>query len=507
MKEYAIKVNEDDNVATAISNLKKDMLCLGVSLLEDIKQGHKFATCDILKNQPVIKYASHIGVASKDIKKGEWVHIHNIEGERGRGDTDDGLREIKQTVKIKKTSVKNDKIYKLQGYRRADNSFGFRNHVLIIPSVHCANKVVENIANAIKYSNELRRDDTKVVYVTHQHGCSQLSYDARQTQDVFVGSGANANVYGVLVVGLGCEVIQADVVANEIKQRSPYKEVEFIKIQECGGSAKTIKKGIEIAKKMLENALKLEKSQGDLSDLILGTECGGSDSFSGLSANPALGAASDIVIQKNGSVILAETTELIGAEHILASRVCDKVVKQEVLDTIKGFEELVINSHADIRGANPSPGNIEGGLSSIEEKSLGCIYKAGNEPVVSVKKYAQPITSKGLTLMDTPGNDIEQLSGMVAGGCNVCVFTTGRGTPTGSPITPTIKVSTNSAVFKSMNDAIDINAGTIIQGEKTINEVGEEILDFIVDVSYGKLTKAEENDQNDFSVWRLATTC
>lgn len=507
MKEYAIKVNEDDNVATAISNLKKDMLCLGVSLLEDIKQGHKFATCDILKNQPVIKYASHIGVASKDIKKGEWVHIHNIEGERGRGDTDDGLREIKQIVKIKKTSVKNDKIYKLQGYRRADNSFGFRNHVLIIPSVHCANKVVENIANAIKYSNELRRDDTKVVYVTHQHGCSQLSYDARQTQDVFVGSGANANVYGVLVVGLGCEVIQADVVANEIKQRSPYKEVEFIKIQECGGSAKTVQKGIQIAKKMLQNALKLEKSEGDLSDLILGTECGGSDSFSGLSANPALGAASDIVIQNNGAVILAETTELIGAEHILASRVCDQNIKKEVLDTIRGFEKLVINSNADIRGANPSPGNIQGGLSSIEEKSLGCIYKAGNEPVVSVKKYAQKITSKGLTLMDTPGNDIEQLSGMVAGGCNICVFTTGRGTPTGSPITPTIKVSTNQAVFESMNDAIDINAGTIIKGEKTIKEVGEEILDFITQISCGKLSKAEENDQNDFSVWRLATTC
>lgn len=507
MKHCVIKVNEDDNVATAIEDLKKDQVFLGVKLLEDIKKGHKFATSDIPKNSPVIKYASHIGIASCDIKKGSWVHIHNIEGERGRGDIDEGLRQIVQVVKTKKASAKNDKIYKLQGYRRADNSFGLRNHILIIPSVHCANKVVENIANAIKYSDTPMRDDTKVVYVNHQHGCSQLDYDARQTQDVFVGSGANANVYGVLVVGLGCEVIQANAVANEIKERSPYKEVEFIKIQECGGSAKTIKKGIEIAKKMLENALKLEKSQGDLSDLILGTECGGSDSFSGLSANPALGAASDIVIQKNGSVILAETTELIGAEHILASRVCDKVVKQEVLDTIKGFEELVINSNADIRGANPSPGNIEGGLSSIEEKSLGCIYKAGNEPVVSVKKYAQPITSKGLTLMDTPGNDIEQLSGMVAGGCNVCVFTTGRGTPTGSPITPTIKVSTNSAVFKSMNDAIDINAGTIIQGEKTINEVGEEILDFIVDVSYGKLTKAEENDQNDFSVWRLATTC
>lgn len=507
MKNYAIKVNEDDNVATAIYPLEKGMVCLGVTLLEDIKQGHKFATYDINKEQPVIKYASHIGVASCDIKKGEWVHVHNIEGERGRGDIDKDLRQIKQIAKAKKPPTNSNKIYKLQGYRRMDNSFGLRNHILIIPSVHCANKVVENIANAIKYSDEPKRDDTKVVYVTHQHGCSQLSYDARQTQDVFVGSGTNPNVYGVLIVGLGCEVIQANEVAKEIKQKTPYKEVEFIKIQECGGNTKTIQKGIRIVKKMLQNAMGEQKSDGDLSDLILGTECGGSDSFSGLSANPALGAVSDIVIQKNGSVILAETTELIGAEHILASRVNDSKIKQEVIGTIKDFEELVINSKADIRGANPSPGNIEGGLSSIEEKSLGCIYKAGNEPVISVKKYAQPITSKGLTLMNTPGNDIEQLSGMVAGGCNICVFTTGRGTPTGSPITPTIKVSTNSAVFKTMNDTIDIDAGTIINGAKTIKEVGEEILDFIVDVSKGRSTKAEQNDQNDFSIWRLATTC
>ena len=257
---------------------------------------------------------------------------------------------------------------------------------------------------------------------------------------------------------------------------------------------------------MLDKALTAVKSKGTLADVVLGTECGGSDSFSGLSANPSLGDASDIVIQQGGSVILAETTELIGAEHILAARAVNAAVSQQVMDTIKGFENTVIQAHADIRGANPSPGNIEGGLSSIEEKSLGCVYKAGNQPVVAVKQYAQPITDIGLTFMNTPGNDIEQLSGMVAGGCNICVFTTGRGTPTGSPITPTIKIASNSQVFQSMNDSIDLNAGTVIKGKRTIQKVGEEILDYMVKISQGTRTKAEINKQNDFSIWRLATT-
>lgn len=323
---------------------------------------------------------------------------------------------------------------------------------------------------------------------------------------MLAGTGANPNVAAVLVVGLGCEGVPAREVADEIKRRAPYKPVEYLTIQETGGTEKSIKKGIKIAQNMLDKALTAVKSKGTLADVVLGTECGGSDSFSGLSANPSLGAASDIVIQQGGSVILAETTELIGAEHILAARAVNAAVSQQVMNTIKGFENTVIQAHADIRGANPSPGNIEGGLSSIEEKSLGCVYKAGNQPVVAVKQYAQPITDIGLTFMNTPGNDIEQLSGMVAGGCNICVFTTGRGTPTGSPITPTIKIASNSQVFQSMNDSIDLNAGTVIEGKRTIQEVGEEILDYMVKISQGTRTKAEINKQNDFSIWRLATT-
>ncbi|EAL1874178.1 UxaA family hydrolase [Campylobacter coli] len=386
---------------------------------------------------------------------------------------------------------------KIMGYRREDGKFGLRNKVIIIPSVHCANKVCENIA----------RKCNGAVYINHQHGCSQLEFDALQTRDVLIGHGSNANVFGVLIVGLGCEVIQAKVVAEKIKEATPYKKVEYLVIQECGGSKNTIEKGIKIVNEMLESAAKLQKSEGDFSDLILGTECGGSDSYSGLSANPALGSLSDFVIDEGGAVILAETIELIGCEAILAKRAKNDEIAKKVYDKILGYENLVKSFRADIRGANPSPGNIAGGLSTIEEKSLGCVYKAGTRTLMDVIDYAKPIVSKGLTFMNTPGNDIEQLSAMVAGGANICVFTTGRGTPTGSAIVPTIKMSSNTFCYENMNDAIDINAGSIIDGVKTKEEVRDELIELIVRISDGELVKAEINEQNDFSVWRLATTC
>ncbi|ENR1589421.1 UxaA family hydrolase [Campylobacter coli] len=386
---------------------------------------------------------------------------------------------------------------KIMGYRREDGKFGLRNKVIIIPSVHCANKVCENIA----------RKCNGAVYINHQHGCSQLEFDALQTRDVLIGHGSNANVFGVLIIGLGCEVIQAKAVAEKIKEATPYKKVEYLVIQECGGSKNTIENGIKIVNEMLESAAKLQKSEGDFSDLILGTECGGSDSYSGLSANPALGSLSDFVIDEGGAVILAETTELIGCEAILTKRAKNDEIAKKVYDKILAYENLVKSFHADIRGANPSPGNMAGGLSTIEEKSLGCVYKAGTRTLMDVIDYAKPVVSKGLTFMNTPGNDIEQLSAMVAGGANICVFTTGRGTPTGSAIVPTIKMSSNTFCYENMNDAIDINAGSIIDGVKTKEEVRDELIELIVRISDGELVKAEINEQNDFSVWRLATTC
>ncbi|EAH5200776.1 altronate dehydratase, partial [Campylobacter upsaliensis] len=234
---------------------------------------------------------------------------------------------------------------KIMGYRREDNQFGLRNKVIIIPSVHCANKVCENIAKKCE----------QAVYINHQHGCSQLEFDALQTRDVLIGHGTNANVFGVLIVGLGCEVIQAKVLAEKIKQATPYKKVEFLVIQEEGGTQKSVEKGVKIVSAMLKEAENLQKSEGDFSDLILGTECGGSDSYSGLSANVALGSLSDFVIDEGGAVILAETTELIGCEALLAKRAKNDAVAKKVYEKILGYEDLVKSFNADIRGANPSP--------------------------------------------------------------------------------------------------------------------------------------------------------
>jgi altronate dehydratase large subunit len=321
-----------------------------------------------------------------------------------------------------------DEIMEFMGYRRPDGSAGIRNHVLILPTVVCANRVARGVADNV----------AGAVWIEHQHGCSELAPDAEQTERVFIGHGTNPNVYGVVVVGLGCEVVRAQDVAKKIKKQCPYKPVHCVIIQNDGGSYKAIADGASAANKMMESASKLKRQPIDISELILGTECGGSDACSGISGNPALGEASDILIDAGGTSILAETPELIGAEHIIAARAINAEVSRKCFEKVKKCEDSAKALNVDMRGGNPSPGNIEGGLSSIEEKSLGCVHKAGTKPLVDVIDYAEKITKKGLIYMDTPGNDIEQLSGMAAGGCQICVFTTGRGTPTGSAIVPTI---------------------------------------------------------------------
>ncbi|MGZ3649211.1 MAG: UxaA family hydrolase, partial [Syntrophales bacterium] len=337
---------------------------------------------------------------------------------------------------------------KFMGYRRNDGTVGIRNHVIIIPSVVCANRVARGISQLV----------TGTTWVEHQHGCTQLGADAALTRRVLVAHGAHPNVYGVVVVGLGCETLRAQDMAAEIKETCPDKPVHLVIIQDEGGSVKAIAAGASAARDMVGGASSMERSPSDVSELILGTECGGSDACSGISANPALGVACDLLIEAGGSVVLAETTELIGAEHLIAARAVSEKVAARCYDVIRRCEDSAKAMGVDMRGGQPTPGNIEGGLSSIEEKSLGCIYKAGTKPLQDVIDYAMPVTKKGLIWMDTPGQDIEQLTGMVAGGCHIVVFTTGRGTCCGSPIAPAIKVTTNTAIFEKMKDNMDMNA-------------------------------------------------
>ena len=377
-----------------------------------------------------------------------------------------------------------------QGYRRSNGTVGVRNHVLVMPSVMCANHVVDRIGRKVP----------GVITIGHPTGCSQVGADFEQTKRTMAGFAANPNVAAVLVVGLGCETNESKALASEIAARG--QRVEVIGIQESDGTSNTIARGVEIAQRLLRETEPIGRTQADVAELILGTECGGSDAFSGITANPALGFAADRLVEAGGTVILAELPELVGAEHLLAERATPDVAAK-LYELIGRVEARARAMHVDMRGGNPTQGNIAGGLTTIEEKSLGAAYKGGSTALREVLEYAERPRHKGRVVMDTPGQDIEQLTGMTAGGAQITVFTTGRGTPTGSPIAPVIKVATNTAMFERMRENMDINAGTIVDGTKTIDDVGGEIFDWIIAAANGRQPVAEAFEFRDFAINRI----
>ncbi|GGA28929.1 UxaA family hydrolase [Paenibacillus physcomitrellae] len=379
----------------------------------------------------------------------------------------------------------------IMGYRRPNGEIGIRNHLLIIPTVICSNQVSSRIMQMVP--------DT--VAIPHQHGCSQIGADKDRTFDVLAGTGRNPNVGGVIIVSLGCEVVDPQELAEAIRPTGKF--VEVIDIQAVGGSVKAIQHGIELAKEMRAKLDQMQPEPVALSELIIGVKCGGSDATSGLASNPALGAAADTLIQHGGGVVIGETTEIIGAEHILASRCSTPETSDKLYHIVDRFEKEVERMGADMRGGNPSPGNIAGGLTTIEEKSLGCISKCGTAPIQGVIEYAEDIPKHGLYFMDSPGNDIECVSGMAAGGAHLVCFTTGRGTPTGSAVIPVIKITGNTRMFERMSDNMDVNVGEMLDGTLSLESAGSRIWEEIVAVANGKLTKAEILGHTEFSINRI----
>ena len=380
------------------------------------------------------------------------------------------------------------------GFPRPHGPAGVRNRVLVIPSVVCSAHVAQQIAAQVPGATA----------APHQHGCSQIGPDRDQTARTLIGVGRNPNVYGVVIVGLGCEGVPAAELADGIASWG--KPVRTFDIQDVGGTAKSIALGAGMATELVREAAAQLRQMVPVSELVLATECGGSDGWSGVTGNPVIGRAADRLVEAGGTVILAETTELIGAEHILAGRARDEAVGEQVVKIVREMEQRVIAYGADIRGGNPTPGNIEGGITSLEEKSLGCVHKGGTTAVQEVIGYAERPTRRGLVMMDTPGQDIEQVTGMLAGGAQIVVFSTGRGSPVGSVAAPVIKVSTNTPLFERMRDDMDFDAGVVISGGRTVQEVGDALFERVLAVASGEPTCSERLGHAEFAIYRIGPT-
>ncbi len=378
----------------------------------------------------------------------------------------------------------------LTGYRREDGSTGIRNHLLVLSSVVCANVAAEKIARRVPGA----------VALTHQHGCAQLGEDRDQTRRTLVGFGSHPNVRATLVVGLGCEAIQPDTIAQAITEAG--RPAEVLTIQKCGGVSATVEHGTSLLNHLAEKTERTELVPIAWKDLILATECGGSDATSGLAANPAVGSAADAVVREGGTVILSETMEMVGAEHLLAARAETPVVAGEIRAMVQRAEEAALAMGEDIRGAQPAPGNIAGGITTIEEKSLGCIFKGGTTPIREVVRYAARPDESGLVIMDTPGHDVESVTGMVAGGAQAVVFTTGRGTPTGCPIAPVIKVTANDRAARNMSEHIDVDLSDVIRGQIAVPEAGDRLLAQITRTIRRERTRSEMLGHGEFAIHR-----
>jgi altronate dehydratase large subunit len=379
-----------------------------------------------------------------------------------------------------------------QGFRRENGKVGVRNHVLVISSVSCANGVVEAIG----------RELPEVVAVTHAYGCGYGPEDIGVSHRTMAGLLSNPNVGAALVIGLGCEGMNSQFLTQAIDG----KPVKALVIQEDGGSRATTEKGIEICRDYLKELSSQERESAPVSELIVGLECGGSDAFSGVTANPAVGAAADMLVGEDATVILAETTEMIGTAHILKRRCATPQLGEQIERLVNDHEKHVRASLGDLAGMVIAPGNIDGGLSSITEKSLGCITKGGTTPITEVIEYANRPAKKGLVVMDTPGYDIDSMAGMAAAGAQVILFTTGRGSTAGFPAVPVVKISSNSNTYNKMPGDMDVNAGSIIDAGKTLEDVGSQIFSLSLEVAEGRKTCAELNKSAVFNYLKQGPT-
>jgi len=507
MTDVALHLHPRDEVAIALRPIDAGtVLSRGgesenLRILDDIPRSHKFALTDVARGAQLHKYGQSIGRATADIPAGAHVHAQNL----GMDETD---REHSFGTARTELAGPAGPVPTFLGYPRADGRVGTRNYVGILTSVNCSATAANLIAEAFRGAalDEYENVDG-VMALTHNSGCGLVSTSegAGVLMRTLRGYAAHPNFGGMLVVGLGCEMVPVQSLVEDYGLPAD-TIVSTMNIQDEGGVRATVKEGIARIRAMLPELNQRVRVPVPASELVLGLNCGGSDGFSGITANPALGVASDRLVSYGGTSVLAETPEIFGAEHLLTSRAVSAEVGQRLIDRIEWWQDYARRGGGSLDN-NPSPGNKAGGLTTILEKSLGAVAKAGHADLSAVYEYAERVTQRGLVFMDTPGYDPVSVTGIIAGGATVVCFTTGRGSVFGAKPTPSIKIATNTEMFSRMADDMDLNAGRIVDGTASINEVGQEIFDLMLRVASGEQTASEELGvgQEEFIPWQFGT--
>ncbi|MCR4657084.1 MAG: altronate dehydratase family protein [Lachnospiraceae bacterium] len=484
-----IKIHPLDNVAVALKDMEKGATISDggrdIILSEKVSRGHKISLSDIPAGSEVIKYGNPIAVSSCDIKAGEWVHTHNAKTGLSENDEFTYDHKIYPLPSVERRTF--------MGYRRKDGRVGIRNEIWIIPIVGCVNSVAGQL---VRENQDLVKGTIDGLYTfPHPFGCSQLGDDLKQTGKLLTALVNHPNAGAVLVLGLGCENLTLPLFMEALGGYDP-ERVRFLITQEVSDE---IAEGSRLLKELADYVSQFKREETDASELVVGMKCGGSDGLSGITANPAVGRFSDRLIAMGGSTVLTEVPEMFGAESILFERCESREVFDKAVRMIDDFKHY-FTSHGQVVYENPSPGNKEGGITTLEDKSCGCVQKGGSAQIVDVLNYAEPVVRKGLNLLSGPGNDLVSSTDLTAAGAHLILFTTGRGTPFGAPA-PTIKISTNTALFEKKNGWIDFNAGTAAEGE-SLDRTAERLLDYVLEVAGGKKTKAEERGFREISIFK-----
>ena len=498
-----ILLSPSDNVVAAVDTVDKGVVVNGVTAIDRIPRGHKMSLVGLAEGEPVIKFGQIIGFATKAVPPGSWLHEHNV-----------GMRDFARDYRFSEDAREEEILPVAQqatfeGFRRTNGKVGTRNYIAILTSVNCSASAARFMAQEIERSgilNDYPHIDG-VIPLVHGGGCALdikgEGYEIlKRTQ---WGYACNPNMAGVGMVGLGCEGFQI----SRWKDAYGITESDMFRtmtIQEVGGTKKTVEAGVEAIKTMLPTANAARRQTVPASELMLALQCGGSDGYSGITANPALGAAVDLLVQHGGTAILSETPEVYGAEHLLTRRAATPEIGKKLVDMIHWWEDYTARNKMEMNN-NPSPGNKAGGLTTILEKSLGATAKGGTKTMTGVYHYAEQVTAKGFVYMDTPGYDPVAATGQVAGGANILAFTTGRGSAYGCKPTPSVKLATNSEIYRKMIDDMDINCGDIVDGV-SVEDKGKEIFDVLLRVASGEQSKSEQMGYGDaeFVPWSVGAT-